>query len=342
VTVTLRAVTGLAEVTAGTDLAAEIARLAAPVDGDVVVVTSKVVSKAEGRVVQGDRTPLVDLHTVRVVARRGPTTIARTASGLTLAAAGLDASNTEPGTVVLLPVDPDASARSLRERLAQLCAVNVAVVVTDTAGRAWRTGQTDIAIGAAGLLPLVDLAGALDSHGVALAVTAPAVADEIASAADLVKGKLTRTPVAVLSGLGDQVLAAFEHGPGAAALLRHPAEDLFGWGAADAVRAAVRRDDDAALGFAAADADPAELVADALAALEPGRLTVREVADDTWVASADAGCDPVAAAWTAGALVERLHVLATSTHCLLAVQRGPDAHPHLLRWTLQGHRPGDS
>lgn len=341
-TVTLRAVTGLAEVTAGTDLAAEIARLAAPVDGDVVVVTSKVVSKAEGRVVQGDRAPLVDRHTERVVARRGPTTIARTASGLTLAAAGLDASNTEPGTVVLLPADPDASARSLRERLAQLCAVNVAVVVTDTAGRAWRTGQTDIAIGAAGLLPLVDLAGELDSHGVALAVTAPAVADEIASAADLVKGKLTRTPVAVLSGLGDQVLAPFEHGPGADALLRPPAEDLFGWGAADAVRAAVRRDHDAALGFAAADADAAALVADALAVLEPGRLTVRRVADDTWVAGADDGCDPVAAAWAAGALVERLHVLATSTHRLLVAQRGPDAHPHLLRWTLQGQRPGDS
>jgi coenzyme F420-0:L-glutamate ligase/coenzyme F420-1:gamma-L-glutamate ligase len=338
VSLTVRGVDGIGEVRAGADLAVEIGRRITLADGDVVVVTSKVVSKAEGRVVRGERAELVDAHTDRVVARRGATRITRTFAGLTLAAAGLDASNTEPGTVVLLPLDADGSARTLRERIAHVHGVTVAVVVTDTAGRAWRNGQTDIAIGVAGILPLIDLAGRPDSHGAPLAVTAPAVADEIASAADLVQGKLSRTPVAVLGGLADQVLPAHEHGPGAAALVRPPAQDLFGWGAADAVRVAVRRDDDrGGDGFPAPDAGPVDLVDDALAALDPDLLSVRRVDSTTWVATPADGCEPVAAVWAGGALAERLRVLAASTHRRVQIQQGP--HPYVLRWTLHPDRP---
>ena len=327
-------VEGIGEVVARTDLVAEVVARTTLRDGDVVAVTSKVVSKAEGRVVRGDRAALVAEHTDRVVARRGDTRIVRTAAGLTLAAAGLDASNTEPGTVVLLPRDADASARSLRQGLLRVTGANVAVVVTDTAGRAWRTGQTDIAIGVAGLVPVLDLAGQADSHGTRLEVTAPAVADEIAGAADLVQGKLRRVPVAVVTGLADHVLPADEHGPGAAALLRPPAEDLFGWGAADAVRVAVRRDDPLrSRGFAAADGDAAALVGDAAAAVEPGTLEIDRIGEFAWRARAVAGCDPRCAAWAAGALVERLRTLVISASFRLAVDRA-GAHPYVVRWSL--------
>jgi coenzyme F420-0:L-glutamate ligase/coenzyme F420-1:gamma-L-glutamate ligase len=358
-TVTVVGVPRIGEVAAGTDLAAEIVARTPLSDGDVVVVTSKVVSKAAGLVVRGDRNALVAEHTVREVARRGATRIVRTRTGLTMAAAGLDASNTEPGTVVLLPEDPDGCARALREDLRRLSDRNVAVVVTDTAGRAWRTGQTDIAIGVAGLLPLHDLAGLADSHGVPLAVTAPAVADEAAAAADLVQGKLDRVPVAVLTGLADHVLPAGEHGPGATALVRPPAEDLFGWGAADAVRVAVRRDAGAGDGFPAPDTDAPGLVGDALAALEPGLLDVERTGPATWEARpADGPADgplaghgvghACACAWAAGALVERLRVLAVSTHHVLHVDApapgpAPESPPYVVRWTLEapaGRSPG--
>ena len=186
---------GVGEVAAGDDLAALLlAALAAEdfplADGDVVVVTSKVVSKAEGRALRVDREEAITSETVRVVARRGATRICETRHGLVLAAAGVDATGTGPGTVLLLPVDPDRSARALRSRLLELAGVDVAVVVTDTMGRAWRTGQTDQAVGVAGLDPVDDLRGRDDGHGNLLEVTEPAVADEIASAADLVKGKL--------------------------------------------------------------------------------------------------------------------------------------------------------
>jgi coenzyme F420-0:L-glutamate ligase/coenzyme F420-1:gamma-L-glutamate ligase len=161
--------------------------------------------------------------------------VVRTRHGLVLAGAGIDASNTPPGTVLALPRDPDASARAIRERLATAPGRNVAVVVSDTAGRAWRNGQTDLAIGAAGLVVLDDHAGRTDPYGNRLAVTAPAVADEVAAAADLVKGKLTRCPAAVVRGLAPLVLAPGEPGPGAAALVRPEADDMFGYGARDAV-----------------------------------------------------------------------------------------------------------
>lgn len=233
---------GVPEIGPGEDLAALLAGLVELADGDVVLVTSKVVAKAEGRVVAGTREDLLPGETVRVVARRGPTTIVRTRHGLTMAAAGIDASNVEPGQVVLLPLDPDDSARRLRASLAAMTGRTVGVVVTDTAGRAWRHGQTDLAVGAAGLRVLDDHAGRTDPHGNELVVTAPAVADELAAAAELVQGKLGRRPFAVVRGRADLVLPLGEDGPGAVALVRRDEDDLFGLGSREAVVRALRGD----------------------------------------------------------------------------------------------------
>jgi coenzyme F420-0:L-glutamate ligase/coenzyme F420-1:gamma-L-glutamate ligase len=234
---------GIGEITHETDLAAllvDVLTTAGLTDGDVVLVTSKVVSKAEGRVRTGSRDQAVRDETVRVVASRGPTQIVENHLGLVMAAAGVDASNTEPGTVVLLPSDPDATAQALRTRLHDETGRNVAVVVTDTAGRAWRTGQTDIAVGAAGLDPLDDHVGRSDSYGNELAVTAPAVVDEVAGTAELVTGKLGARPVCVVRGLADRVLPVGEHGAGARSLVRPRSQDMFALGAREAVLAAVR------------------------------------------------------------------------------------------------------
>ena len=242
---TVTAVPGLPEVEEGTDLAALVAQRADLRDGDIVVVTSKVVSKAEGRVrplrPDGSRDDAVGPETDRVVARRGPTAIVRTRHGLVMAAAGVDASNTRPGTVVLLPEDPDASARRLRSALQRYAGVAPAVVVTDTSGRAWRNGQTDIAVGAAGLVVVDDHAGRTDPYGNPLVVTAPAVADQVAGAAELASGKLTGCPVVVLRGLDRFVLPGGEDGPGAVALVRPEDTDLFGYGTHEAVVMAVAR-----------------------------------------------------------------------------------------------------
>jgi coenzyme F420-0:L-glutamate ligase / coenzyme F420-1:gamma-L-glutamate ligase len=237
---------GAPEIESGTDLGAVLlSLLGSPglVDGDIVVVTSKVVSKAEGRVVAGSRDEHLAEATARVVARRGPTTIVRTHHGLTLAAAGIDNSNVALGASVLLPLDPDASARRLRAELHRRCDATVGVIVTDTAGRAWREGQTDIAIGAAGVVVAEDFAGRLDGHGNELAVTAPAVADEIAGLAELAQGKLGGRPFAVVRGRPDLVLARDDDGPGATALVRAEGGDLFGFGAREAVLRAVRGSD---------------------------------------------------------------------------------------------------
>jgi coenzyme F420-0:L-glutamate ligase/coenzyme F420-1:gamma-L-glutamate ligase len=231
---------GVPEVRRGDDLAALVVAALSPVDGDVVLVTSKVVSKAEGRSVPGtDRLAAIEAELAepgaRVVARRGLTTIVRTRLGLTMAAAGVDGSNVETGTVLLLPLDPDGTARQLRRAVLARAGANVGVVVTDTAGRAWRTGQTDIAIGAAGLVVLDDHSGRTDGYGNELAVTAPALADELAGAAELAQGKLTARPFALVRGLADVVLPPGQDGAGAAALVRVEGEDLFGYGAREAV-----------------------------------------------------------------------------------------------------------
>lgn len=207
-------------------------------DGDIIVVTSKIVSKAEGRVVGAEsRDELIESQSVRTVATkrtpRGVTRIVETHHGLVMAAAGIDASNVDEGTVVLLPEDPDASAGRLREALGTRLGVRLAVIVTDTMGRAWRNGLTDAAIGASGLRVLDDHTGTRDAHGRLLEMTVIAIADEIASAADLAKGKSLSVPVAIVRGL-DAYLTGDE-GPGARALIRPAAEDLFRLGTDEAI-----------------------------------------------------------------------------------------------------------
>jgi coenzyme F420-0:L-glutamate ligase/coenzyme F420-1:gamma-L-glutamate ligase len=234
-------VAGLPEITAGDDLAGLLADALLSStgpglrDGDIVVVTSKVVSKAEGRVVKAAREEAIAAETARVVARRGATTIAQTRHGLVLAAAGVDESNTAPGTVVLLPEDPDQSARQLRKSLRDRTGTSVGVIVTDTMGRPWRAGQTDTAIGAAGVQVVRDHRGEVDAYGNMLEVTVAAVADEIAAAGDLVKGKALQIPVALVRGLTS--LVTVDDGPGARALVRVAADDMFRLGAADVIPA---------------------------------------------------------------------------------------------------------
>ena len=232
-------VRGLPEFSPGDDLAAAIAA-AAPwlADGDVVVVTSKVVSKVEGRLVpvppgadrETVRQQAIDEETVRVVARRGPLKIVETRHGWVVAAAGIDASNVAGDALVLLPEDADASARALRGRLGDLLGVEVAVVVSDTFGRTWREGLTDVAVGSAGIPALVDHRGAVDAHGNRLETTQVAVVDQLASAADLVKGKLDGVPVAVVRGL---VLPRPDEDTGTRPLVRLGSGDLFPYGSRD-------------------------------------------------------------------------------------------------------------
>ncbi|WP_311765405.1 coenzyme F420-0:L-glutamate ligase [Streptomyces zingiberis] len=268
------ALPGLPEVRPGDDLVKLIAGAAgAPglpglADGDVVLVTSKIVSKAEGRAVRAaGREEAIDAETVRVVARRGRLRITETRHGLVMAAAGVDASNTPAGTVLLLPEDPDASARAIRDGLREALGVTVGVLVTDTFGRPWRSGLTDVAIGAAGVRVLDDLRGGVDAHGNGLTATVTATADELAAAGDLVKGKTGGLPVAVVRGLPHVVIPAIpgngpdtarpERGtdgddgtgggdangaaadPGARALVRDAADDMFRLGTSEAVREAV-------------------------------------------------------------------------------------------------------
>ncbi|MFR9751166.1 coenzyme F420-0:L-glutamate ligase [Nocardia sp. 004] len=233
-------ITGLPEFRPGADLAEHIARCAPWLaDGDVLVVTSKIVAKVEGRIVSAPLDPeerdiarrgLVDQEAVRVLARKGRTLITENKLGIVQAASGVDGSNVEQGELVLLPADPDASAEALRAALAERLGVTVAVVITDTMGRAWRHGQTDAAVGAAGLRVLHDYAGAVDGQGNELQVTQVAVADELAAAADLVKGKLSGVPVAVVRGLSID-----DDGSTATDLLRRGAEDLFWLGTAEAI-----------------------------------------------------------------------------------------------------------
>jgi len=235
---------GIGEIRAGDDLAAIILAAAGPgaallADGDILAVTSKIVSKAEGRQVAAtDREQAITDETVRVVATRahpgGITRIVENRQGLVMAAAGVDASNVEHGIVLLLPADPDASARALCSALRTATGLNLGVLITDTVGRPWRDGQTDIAIGAAGVAVLDDLRGSADAHGRRLDVTVAAVADEIAGAADLIKGKTSGNPVAVLRGLGQLVGAIDAEDRGARRLLRDSANDMFRVGSAEA------------------------------------------------------------------------------------------------------------
>lgn len=234
-------VTGLPEFRPGDDLAGALAAAAPWLrDGDVLVVTSKVVSKVEGRLVSVPtdseerdeaRRELVRAEAVRVVARMGRFLITENALGIVQAASGVDASNVELAEVALLPVDPDASARRLRAALRSSLHVDVAVVITDTMGRAWRMGQIDAAIGSAGLSVLHGYAGTVDRQGNELRVSTIAIADEVAAAADLVKGKLGGTPAAVVRGL-----SYTDDGSVARDLVRPVNEDLFRLGTDEAIQ----------------------------------------------------------------------------------------------------------
>ena len=222
------AVAGLPEVRPGDDLAALIAGAVDLVDSDVVVVTQKVVSKAEDRLVDIDpevgHRPLVERESVRILRRRGDLVIAETEHGFVCANAGVDLSNVEAGQAALLPVDSDRSARRIRDALRHRFSVDVAVVVSDTFGRPWRRGVTDVAIGCAGLRPVVDLRGTTDALGRELQVTEVAVVDEIAAAAELVMGKAAGVPVAVVRGIDP---AWFGDGSVVDDVVRSADEDLF-------------------------------------------------------------------------------------------------------------------
>ncbi|HEX8002539.1 MAG TPA: coenzyme F420-0:L-glutamate ligase [Mycobacteriales bacterium] len=240
-TYTVTGVEGLPEVRPGDDLAALLDGTDLR-DGDVVVVTSKVVSKAEGRLVpvtgtaeerEAARQRLIDEESVREVARRGPTRIVETRHGFVLASAGVDTSNVAEGTLALLPLDADASARRLRDALRARRGVDVAVVVSDTFGRPWRRGLTDVAIGVAGMGALRDFVGQVDGYGNELAMTQVAEADEVASAAELAMGKLGGVPVAVVRGL----VPPADDGNGVRSMLRDAGEDMFRLGSDEVVTA---------------------------------------------------------------------------------------------------------
>ena len=233
----IEGVGGLPEIQQGDDLAALIVGAAELDDGDILVVTSKIVSKSEGRTVQAhDREAAITAETVRVVATReyegGVTRIVENRQGIIGAAAGVDASNAPHGTVLLLPIDPDASARALATGIRALTGAAVGVILSDTLGRPWREGQTDIAIGAAGVHVFDDLRGSADAAGKPLAVTMPCVADELAGAAELVKGKSSGVPVAIVRGLGRYVGELDL--PGARSIQRPAERDLFRIGADEA------------------------------------------------------------------------------------------------------------
>nr|WP_274636965.1 coenzyme F420-0:L-glutamate ligase [Microbacterium bovistercoris] len=227
------ALEGIPEISTGVDLVRVIADAAdgTLADGDILVVTSKIVSKSEGRTVAADdREAAITAETVRVVASRTSesghiTRIVENRLGVVAAAAGVDSSNTPHGTVLLLPQDPDASARAIATGLRALLGVTVGVIVSDTLGRAWREGQTDTAIGAGGVRVFEDLRGQTDAEGRPLVVTMPCVADELAAAADLVKGKASRLPVAVVRGRAD--LVGDLDLPGARSIVRPAERDMF-------------------------------------------------------------------------------------------------------------------
>ncbi len=205
--ITVLPVEGMPEVKSGDVLAKLVADCVALAEGDVVVVTQKIVSKAEGRLVELDpndpdaRLCLIEQESVRVLRRRGDAVITETPHGFVCASAGIDESNVDLGWAALLPVDADRSARRIRDGLRARAGVEVGVVVSDTFGRTWRRGVTDVAIGCAGVAAVVDLRGTTDSEGRVLSVTEVAVADELAAAAELVMGKAAGVPVAIVRGV---------------------------------------------------------------------------------------------------------------------------------------------
>ncbi|MEO7745688.1 MAG: coenzyme F420-0:L-glutamate ligase [Actinomycetota bacterium] len=303
---------GIGEIVAGDDLAAALLACADLHPGDVLVVSSKVVSKAAGlSAPASERDALVESQTVRVVAERrtprGLASVVQSAAGPVMAAAGVDASNVPAGSVLLLPPDADAAARELRSRLRELGAPRVAVVVSDTSGRAWRTGQTDFALGCAGLVVTDDLRGTTDAMGTVLEVTERALADEVAAAADLIKGKASGVPAALVRGLGTFVTD--DDWPGARSLLRDPASDWFRYGHLEAVRLS--------LGVPRGVVEPPSVTAESLqhrvqrsldvaVAGSPGPVTCAAVMDGESCAVTVTSPDPYVVGWVIARLAASL------------------------------------
>jgi coenzyme F420-0:L-glutamate ligase/coenzyme F420-1:gamma-L-glutamate ligase len=311
VTVELVPIEGLPDIVPGVDLASVLAvplRTAGLADGDVVVVTSKIVSKSEGRLVPGtDRAAAVAAETVRVVARRGDLVIAETRHGFVCANAGVDASNLEDGVLALLPEDPDRSAAALLEALEDSLGLErLGVVITDTFGRAWRTGLVNVAIGCAGLPAVIDLRGRTDHHGRLLEATIVAYADEIAAASGLVMAKDARVPVAIVRGL-----APPDAPPGPATdLIRPPDEDLFRTSPLEALRAA-----------------PAS-------AFAPGEVPRATLEEAIAVAASGAGALPAGTAFAVVASPEGLRALGRA----VPVPHGTAA---VIGVTIAGERDGE-
>lgn len=271
----IEAVRGLGEITPDSNLDDLIGQLALN-PGDIVLITSKVISKAEGMIALGERLEAVASEAIRTVAKRANTHITENRLGLTMAASGVDASNVAQGQVLLLPRDPDATARKLRKH----AAVNIAVIITDTAGRPWRQGQTDMAIGVAGINPLMSFSGEIDPYGNPLAVTAPAIADELASAAEVATGKLGQAPIAIVRGLGEHVLPPGEDGPGAQALIRPREDDLFALGTREAVMAVLTQTQLDCFGSPATTEEVAAALAAVGLSSQPCEAGLRVVATD--------------------------------------------------------------
>ena len=336
-------VTGVGELRPGDDLAAVIAEHAQLQDGDVVVVTSKVISKIEGRLIvlestdadvrEAARQAAIDDETVRVVARGpGELRIVQTRHGFVMAAAGVDASNIARNELALLPVDPDASAELLRDALRERLGVEVAVIISDTMGRPWRGGLTDAAIGVAGIRAVTDPRGETDVYGNVLGVTRIAVADEIAAAADLVKGKLGGIPVAVVRGLAPDGKLP-DDGTGSRELVRIAAEDLFRLGTAEAIE--LGRQD--ALGGAAV---PPPLHADATRVITamPGDEVAAGAVREAFLGFLAARPDAMWRSCVAGHLTASALVIDPSREAVLLT-----LHPRVRMWLqVGGHcEPGD-
>ena len=221
---------GLGEVQVGDNIAALILAATTPVTNDVVVVTQKIVSKAENALVEVEpqdplsHKPIVEQESVRVLRRRGDLVISETKHGFVCANAGVDRSNLNPNQAALLPTDPDRSARRIRSGIRRQAGVDVAVIVSDTFGRPWRRGVTDVAIGSAGIKPILDLRGSTDAVGRELQVTEVAIVDELAAAAELVMGKAENIPVAIVRGVDAEWFGA---GSITADLIRSATQDLF-------------------------------------------------------------------------------------------------------------------
>jgi coenzyme F420-0:L-glutamate ligase len=329
-------VTGIGELRPGDDLAAVLAEHAQLQDGDVVVVTSKVISKIEGRLIVLESTDLevreaarqaaIDDETVRVIARGpGELRIVQTRHGFVMAAAGVDASNVARNELALLPIDPDASAELLRDGLRERLGVEVAVIITDTMGRPWRGGLTDAAIGVAGIRALTDPRGEVDAYGNVLGVTRVAVADEIAAAADLVKGKLAGIPVAIVRGLAPDGKLP-DDGAGSRELVRIAAEDLFRLGTAEAIE--LGRQD--ALGGAAV---PPPLHADAFRVISamPGDEVAAGAVREAFLGFLAARPDAMWRSCVAGHLTASALVIDPSREAVLLT-----LHPRVGMWLQVG------